>query len=103
VVGIRLPSFDNNCRTDHIAGSRYVNLQVFVGFRGHQGGRSSQILLQIFEGLLCLIGPLELVLFLNDFEERELLDAESRDESTQGSHTSSHLLDIMETRVALFW
>jgi hypothetical protein len=62
-VGIRLPSFNDDCHTNHAAYNRYVELQVFMGFQGHQGGWSSQILLQVFEGLLCLLSPLELVMF----------------------------------------
>jgi hypothetical protein len=61
--GIRLPSFEDDCRTNHVACSQYIKLQVFKGFRGHQGGWSSQILLQVFRGLLCLLSPLEHVLF----------------------------------------
>jgi hypothetical protein len=57
----------------------------------------SQILLQVFEGLMCLLGPLELVLFFEELKERELLDAELQDESAQGSHTPRQLMDIMET------
>jgi hypothetical protein len=34
-IGIRLPLFDDDCHTNHVACSRYVKLQVFVGFRGH--------------------------------------------------------------------
>jgi hypothetical protein len=37
VIGIRLPTFDDDCHTDHVACSRYVKLQVFMGFQGHQG------------------------------------------------------------------
>jgi hypothetical protein len=68
-VGIQLPLFDNDCHTNHVACSRYVKLQILVGFRGHQGGWSSQILLQIIEDLLCLLGPLELVLFLRSLKK----------------------------------
>jgi hypothetical protein len=31
-VGTRLPSFDDNHCTNHVACSRYLKLQVFVGF-----------------------------------------------------------------------
>jgi hypothetical protein len=71
-VGIRLPSSDDDCRTNHVACGRYVKLQVFLGFQGHQSGWSFQILLQVFEGLLCLINTLELVLFFEEFEETKL-------------------------------
>jgi hypothetical protein len=67
-----------------------------MGFQGHQGRWGSQIFLQIFEGLLCLLSPLELVLFLEKLEERESPDAKSRDEPTQGSRAPRQLLDIME-------
>jgi hypothetical protein len=33
VVGVRLPPFDDNSCTNHIACSGYVELQVFMGFR----------------------------------------------------------------------
>jgi hypothetical protein len=38
MISVRLPSFDDDCCTNHIACSRYVKLQVFVGFRGYQSG-----------------------------------------------------------------
>jgi hypothetical protein len=77
VVGTRLPSFNNDHHTNHIACSLYVKLQGFVGFQCHQGGWGSQVLLEFLKRLLCLLGPLELVLFLEEFEEREPPDAES--------------------------
>jgi hypothetical protein len=40
-----------------------------VEFRGHQGGWGSQILLQVFEGLLCLLSPMELVLFFEELKK----------------------------------
>jgi hypothetical protein len=39
---------------------------------------------------------MELILFLEELKEWESPDAESGDESAQGSHTSHQLLDIME-------
>jgi hypothetical protein len=63
-VGLRLPPFDDDSCTNHVAYRRYVELQVFVGFQGYQSGWGSQILLQVFEGLLGLLSPLEIVLFL---------------------------------------
>jgi hypothetical protein len=68
-IGIRLPSFDDDRHTNHVACSRYVKLQVFVGFRGHPGGWGSQILFEVFEGLLCFVGPLELVMLLKELEK----------------------------------
>jgi hypothetical protein len=68
-----------------------------MGFQGHQGGWGSQILLQVFNCLMCLLSPLELVLFFEEFEEWEPPDTEALDEPAQGSHTSHQLLDIMET------
>jgi hypothetical protein len=50
---------------------------IFVGFQGYQSGWGSQILLQVFESLLCFLSPLELVLFLEELEERESPDVES--------------------------
>jgi hypothetical protein len=35
------------------------------------------MLLQVFEDLLCLLSPLEVVLLFEEFEEREPPDAES--------------------------
>jgi hypothetical protein len=81
----------------HIACSWYVRVQVFMGFRSHQSGWSSQILPQVFEGHLCLLSPLKLVLFLEELIEREPPNAKSWDESTQGNHTPHQLLDIMES------
>jgi hypothetical protein len=43
---------------------------------------------------MCLLSPLELVLFLEELEEWESLDVESRDDPSQSSHTSCQLLDI---------
>jgi hypothetical protein len=40
-----------------------------MGFQGHQGGWSSHILPQVIKGLLCLLGPLELVLFLRSLKK----------------------------------
>jgi hypothetical protein len=48
-----------------------------MGFWGYQSGWGSQILLQVFESLLCLLSPLELVLFHEELKERESLDTES--------------------------
>jgi hypothetical protein len=67
-----------------------------MGFRGCQSGWGCQILLQFFEGLLCLLSPLELVLFLEELQEREYLDAESRDKPAQSGHASHQLLHVME-------
>jgi hypothetical protein len=67
-----------------------------MGFWGYQSRWGNQIHLQVFEGLLCLLSPLELVLFLVELKEWESADDESQDESAQGNHTSCQLLDIME-------
>jgi hypothetical protein len=67
-----------------------------VGFRAYQGRWGSQILLQVFKGLLCLLSALELVLFFDELKKWESPNAELRDESAQGSQTSYQLLDIME-------
>jgi hypothetical protein len=90
------PPFDDNSYTNHIACSRYVELQIFVGFRGYQSVWGCQIHLQVFEGLLRVLSPLKLVLFLEELKERESPDAESRDEPAQSGHTSCQLLHIME-------
>jgi hypothetical protein len=39
-----------------------------MGFWAYQGRCGGQILLQVFEGLLCLLGPLELVLFSEELK-----------------------------------
>jgi hypothetical protein len=69
VIGVWLPSFDDDCHTNHVVHSLYVKLQVFVGFWGHQGGWSSQIPLQVFKGLLHRLSPLQLVLFLRSLKK----------------------------------
>jgi hypothetical protein len=71
-----------------------------MGFRGYQSGWGSQILLQVFKSLLCLLSPLKLVMFFEELKERESPEAESRDELTQGDHAPRQLLYIME---ALGW
>jgi hypothetical protein len=47
-----------------------------MGFPSHQGGWGS-LILKVFESLLCLLSPLELVQFLKEFEETEAPHAES--------------------------
>jgi hypothetical protein len=75
-----------------------------MAFWNHQGGWSSQNLLQVFEGLLCVLGSLELVLFFEEFEEMEPPDVESLDESAQGSQTSpSTSRHHGDSRAASFW
>jgi hypothetical protein len=69
VISVLLLSFHDDCHTNHIACSQYIKMQVFVGFWGHQGGWGSQILLQVFEALLCLLSPLELVLILRSLKK----------------------------------
>jgi hypothetical protein len=71
-------------------------MQVFMGFWGYQSGWGCQILFQVFEGLLCLLSPLELVMFLEELKEREPPDAKSRDKPAQSDHASHQLLYIME-------
>jgi hypothetical protein len=58
-----LPPLDDDYCTSHIACSRYVKLQVFMGFWGNQSEWGSQVPLKVLESLLFFIGPLELVLF----------------------------------------
>jgi hypothetical protein len=59
-------------------------------------GWGNQILLEVFKGLLCLLSPLELVMFLDELKERESPDAKSQDGHSQNSHAPCQLLDIME-------
>jgi hypothetical protein len=82
VVVVRLPSFNYNCCTDHIACSRYVRLQNFMGLGSHEGGWGNQVPFEFFEGPLRLFGPLELTLLFEELEEWEPPDTESRDESS---------------------
>jgi hypothetical protein len=78
-------------------------LQVFVGFRGYQSEWGSQILLQVFERLLCLLSPLELVLFLEEPKKRESPNTESRDKPAQSGHASHQLLHIVEALGQLYF
>jgi hypothetical protein len=48
-----------------------------MGFQAYQSRWGSQILLQVFEGLLCLLRPLELVMILEELKKWESPDAES--------------------------
>jgi hypothetical protein len=45
MVSVRLPPFNDYSHTNHIAYCRYVELQVFMGFKGCQSGRGSPIFL----------------------------------------------------------
>jgi hypothetical protein len=76
-IGTWLPSLNDNRSTDHITHSRYVKLQVFMGFQGYQTRWGDEIFLQAFEGFLCLLGPLDLVMFLEELKKWESADAES--------------------------
>jgi hypothetical protein len=67
-----------------------------MGFWGYQSGWGCQILLQVFKDLLCLLSPLELVLFLEELKERESPNVKSRDKPAQSGHASHQLLHIME-------
>jgi hypothetical protein len=96
VITVRLPPFNDDSYTNHIACSRYAERQVFVGFWGYQSERGSVILIQVFQGLLCLLSALELVLFLEELKEWESPDAESQDKPAQGIHAPRQLLNIME-------
>jgi hypothetical protein len=100
VIGIRLPPLNDDSYTDHITRSWYVKMQVLMGFQAYQSRWGGQILLQVFEGLLCLLGTPELVSFFEELKKWESPDVESQNESAQGSHTSHQLLYIME---ALGW
>jgi hypothetical protein len=63
---------------------------------GYKSGWGCQILLQFFEGLLCLLSPLELVVFPEELKERESPDAKSQDKPAQSGHASCQLLHVME-------
>jgi hypothetical protein len=62
VVAAQLPSLNYNCCTNHIACSRYVKLESFVGLRGHKGGWDSQVPFEFFKCLMLFFGTLELIL-----------------------------------------
>jgi hypothetical protein len=48
-----------------------------MGFRGYQTRWGDEIFLQAFEGFLCLLGLLDLVMFLEELKKWESPDAES--------------------------
>jgi hypothetical protein len=102
-IGVRLPPLDDDNCINHITCSEYVQVQDFIGFRFYQSGWGCQILLQFFEGLLCLLNPLELVLFLDVLKEMESPDAELLDKPAQSSHTSRQLLHAMEALRRLYF
>jgi hypothetical protein len=74
-----------------------------MGFRGYQSGWGCQILLQFFEGLLCLFSPLELALFLKELKERESPNAESRYKPALTGNASHQFLHIMEALGRLYF
>jgi hypothetical protein len=76
--------------------SIYVKLRVFVGIWGDQGRWVNKIFLQVYGGHLCLLSPLELVMFLEEHKELESSNVESRDDPTQGSHTPRQIMNIIE-------
>jgi hypothetical protein len=47
-----------------------------MGFQDHQGGWGSQVFL-VLKSLFCFLGPLELVMFFEKFEERKPPNTES--------------------------
>jgi hypothetical protein len=54
-----------------------------------------QMVLEILQRLVCLLGPLELVVELEQFEEGKSPFFKSGDESIQSCHTSCELLDVL--------
>jgi hypothetical protein len=75
-----------------------------MGFQGHQGGWSSHILPQVIKGLLCLLGPLELVLFLRSLKKGSPLTPSHEMNLLKAAIPPPHqLLDIMETLVWLYF
>jgi hypothetical protein len=52
--------------------------------------------LDILQRLVCLLGPLELVVELEQFEEGSSLFSKSGDESIQSCHAAYELLDILD-------
>jgi hypothetical protein len=54
------------------------------------------MMLEIFQHLLCLLGPLELIVAFEQFEEGYSLFSKSRNKSIQGRHIACELLDILD-------
>jgi hypothetical protein len=48
-----------------------------MGFQGYLTRWGDEIFLQAIEGFLCLLGPLDLVMFLEELKKWESPDAES--------------------------
>jgi hypothetical protein len=66
-IGLRLPPFNDDCRTDHIACSRYVKLQVFMGFWGHHYHKLGECWSSKESGVRCLrVGYLMLQVFITE-------------------------------------
>jgi hypothetical protein len=71
VVGTRLPLFNDDRCTNHIACSRYVKYKFSWGSRATREGGVVRYFLRSSKVSCALIdeSPLELVLFLKQFEE----------------------------------
>jgi hypothetical protein len=54
------------------------------------------MMLEILQRLLCLLGPLELVVSLEQFEEGQSPFSKLGGKSIQGCHASYELLDILD-------
>jgi hypothetical protein len=53
------------------------------------------MVLEILQRLVCLLGPLELIMELEQFEEGKSPFSTSGDESIQSCHAACELLDIL--------
>jgi hypothetical protein len=74
-------SFNDNHCADHIVHSIYVEQQNFMGLSSHESRWGSQIPIEFFKDLLCVLGPLQFILVLEKLEQREPSDAEFGNES----------------------
>jgi hypothetical protein len=88
VYATQLLSLDNNSCADHVVCRRYVKLQDFVGLRSHESGWGGEVPFEFLEVLLNLLSPLKIVLLLEQLEERESPDTESKYEMAQGYHAT---------------
>jgi hypothetical protein len=62
-------SFYHDCRTNDVSSRGDVEEQVLTWLGGRQDGWRLQMVLEILQHQVCLIGPLELVVELEQFEE----------------------------------
>jgi hypothetical protein len=54
------------------------------------------MVLEILQRMVCLLGPLELVVELDQFEEGYTPFSKPRDESIQSCHAACELVDVLD-------